>query len=186
MLSSQRPLLAASSLDRQGLQTDYQLQCGDKIRKPTTTPSPAFSTSTYMQHSSTPFFFVPALTDPNALSTSEGTTSVLVLPSASSPPKIDSPRTAFPTILHNGKDRFNTFLLSYSVCVQTPFLTNNISFSPSSSCITDSNAPSETNGRKNGSVSEAVFADLAMTSLYADKRAFQFYVAFSLSVGSKA
>lgn len=39
---------------------------------------------------------------------------------------------------------------------------------------TDSNGPSDVYARKKGSASEAVFADLAMTSVYADNLAFQF------------
>ena len=38
-----------------------------------------------------------------------------------------------------------------------------------------SKPPSEVYGRKKGSVSDAVLADLAMTSVYADTLAFQFY-----------
>jgi hypothetical protein len=81
------------------------------------------------------------------------------------PKFLNSPRTAFSTILNNSQDSFNTFLLRYCIRIQTPFLPGLISFSLELTDETHSNAPSETNGRKNGSVSEAVFADFAMTSL---------------------
>lgn len=46
--------------------------------------------------------------------------------------------------------------------------------------MTHNKAPSLTNGWKNGSVSDAVFAEPEMTSLYADNLAFQFLVCTSI------
>lgn len=94
----------------------------------TITPSPPFSTSMYIAHSSPPFFFVPARLFPRAFSTMPGITSVRVLRTCMSTnaqcrQMNDSlPSAALPTILYNRQNRLNSLLLSYRICVETPFL----------------------------------------------------------------
>ena len=166
MISSRRPPLAVSNLVQRAPQTDYQhFIKHDTQRSLTTTPSPPFSTSTYMQQSSTPFFFVPALTDPRALSTSEGTTSVLVLSSAHPRNFQTHLELLSPLYCAIAKTASIPFSCATAFASRLHFFLNPSASHSRLTEATHSNAPSETNGRKNGSVSEAVFADFAMTSL---------------------
>lgn len=72
--------------------------------------------------------------------------------------------TRLPAVRHDSEDSLNTLLLGHSIRVQTPLFPETSQHAPPANGA-HSSPGSFKYGRKNGSVSDAVFADWEMTSL---------------------